>query len=756
MRRVRLFAVSLCLTSTAASAQEPGELERQLGFETPQEAGQPPQGWGGRPRQTLFADAESVHGGAWSARLERTQQSEGGFSSLTKSLPLDFDGKTLELRGYLRTEGVTGFAGLWMREDGPGGSLEFDNMQRRGLRDSTPWTEYAITLPIHADARELFFGVLIAGEGTVWADDLRLLVDGRPVWEAPRVVRPPTVFETDREFDDGSRVARGELAPGQIESLAVLGQVWGFLKYHHPRIAAGELHWDYELFRVLPAVLAATDPRSRNAELLVWARKLGSPAACDACAPPAADAHLLPPLDWIRDGSRLGPELAAHLSAVHRGRATDKEHFYISAQRGVGNPIFRNEAVHAAEVPDVGYRLLALFRFWNMVSYWFPYRDVIGEDWDRVLREMVPRFVAADDSDAYRLATLALAARVNDTHANVWNALDVQPPRGDCRLPIAVRFVEDRPVIVDPALDGSETSSDLRRGDVIVALDGRPVESLIAEWSPYYPASNQPSRRRDIAREMTRGPCESVALGVEREGAPHLFRADRVKVDETALRAQFTHDRPGDAFQKLADDVAYLKLSSVELSQVEGYLERARGTRGWVIDIRNYPSAFVVFELGRRFVDEPTPFARFTVPDLGNPGAFSWGEPLTLTPHVERYQGKVTILVDEVSLSNAEYTAMALRAGPRALVVGSTTAGADGNVSSIVLPGGLQTQISGIGVFYPDRRPTQRVGIVPDIVVEPTIAGIRDGRDEVLERALREILGASADEATIRRMAATP
>jgi hypothetical protein len=44
--------------------------------------------------------------------------------------------------------------------------------------------------------------------------------------------------------------------------------------------------------------------------------------------------------------------------------------------------------------------------------------------------------------------------------------------------------------------------------------------------------------------------------------------------------------------------------------------------------------------------------------------------------------------------------------------------------------------ISGIGVFYPDRTPTQRVGIVPDVEVRPTIAGIRDLRDEVLEAAV--------------------
>jgi C-terminal processing protease CtpA/Prc len=95
---------------------------------------------------------------------------------------------------------------------------------------------------------------------------------------------------------------------------------------------------------------------------------------------------------------------------------------------------------------------------------------------------------------------------------------------------------------------------------------------------------------------------------------------------------------------------------------------------------------------------------------------------------------------------------MAFRTAPQAKVVGSTTAGADGNVSQFALPGGLSSMISGIGVFYPDKRPTQRVGIVPDVVVRPTIAGIRAGRDEVLEEALRQILGPEVPAAEIEKM----
>jgi C-terminal processing protease CtpA/Prc len=160
-----------------------------------------------------------------------------------------------------------------------------------------------------------------------------------------------------------------------------------------------------------------------------------------------------------------------------------------------------------------------------------------------------------------------------------------------------------------------------------------------------------------------------------------------------------------------------------------------------VVDIRNYPSEFVVFALGGHLVTERTEFARFTTADPRNPGAFLWGSPVALEPLEPTFTGTVVILVNEVSQSQAEYTAMALRASPNALVAGSMTAGADGNVSPIPLPGGISSMISGIGVFYPDRTPTQQVGIVPDLEVLPTIQGVREGRDEVLEAAVSHALG---------------
>jgi C-terminal processing protease CtpA/Prc len=160
-----------------------------------------------------------------------------------------------------------------------------------------------------------------------------------------------------------------------------------------------------------------------------------------------------------------------------------------------------------------------------------------------------------------------------------------------------------------------------------------------------------------------------------------------------------------------------------------------------IIDLRCYPSDFIVYTLGEYLLPKRTKFAMLTTGNVKKPGLFTSIDTVLEDgkSNKDYYKGKVIILVNEFTQSQAEFTAMAFRTAPRATVIGSTTAGADGNISWFSLPGGIKTAFSGIGIYYPDGSETQRVGIVPDIKVTPTIKGISENRDEVLEKAIELI-----------------
>src|SRR5205807_4348912 len=118
------------------------------------------------------------------------------------------------------------------------------------------------------------------------------------------------------EFDKRSGIALSNLSRVQIDNLVTLGKVWGFLKYHHPSVTSGKFHWDYELFRVLPAVVAAPDRAAANAAMLNWIQRLGAVRDCVSCAKPDESKLQFPAdVSWIRDESLLGPDLSKRLQS---------------------------------------------------------------------------------------------------------------------------------------------------------------------------------------------------------------------------------------------------------------------------------------------------------------------------------------------------------------------------------------------------------------------------------------------------------
>lgn len=729
-------------------------LSDLLNFKGPLHDGLP-QGWGANPPETVTLNTEVTHNGQSAIQIKRNTKSPLQFSNVGSCVQADFSGTTIELRGFLRTNDVSNspgnFAGLWLREDGDTTGLAIDNMFNRHLVGTTGWTEYAIKLPVKPNLRRIVFGALLDGTGTLWVSGLQLLVDSMSIQESPKQALVKTVLDTDHQFDHGSDISIKKLTRSQIENLVTLGKVWGFLKYYDPAVTSGQWQWDYELFRIMPTVLTAPDRDTANAVILNWIKKLGPVSQCNSCSrTDTTGLALSPDLGWIDSRQQLGDALSAKLREIRTSKRTNGQ-FYVSLTPGVENPIFQHELAYPEiKFPDSGFQLLALYRFWNVIEYWYPDRQGMGENWDHVLAEFIPKLGLAKDFNSYQLQMMALIAMVHDTHANLWSSINVRPPVGDCHLPVRLRFIQDQ-AVVTAYMDGVQAStSPIKIGDIVTELDGKPVSALVKDWSSYYTDSNEAARLRDIAGFMTRGPCGQATVGIRWNHHTQNYEVQRVPVSNGDL-APGTHDLPGPAFRLLSPEIAYLKLSTAKPNEIADDIERARGTKGLIIDVRNYP-LIKGQDLASHLINHSTPFVRYTAADLEDPGAFQWTPPDVLTPEQPYYTGKIVILVDAITQSHAEYVSMMLRAAPEAMVVGSTTAGADGNVSKLKLPGGLYTFVSGIGVYYPDKKPTQRVGIVPNVVVTPTIAGIRAGQDQILEKAVRLILGPNVPESEIQKI----
>jgi C-terminal processing protease CtpA/Prc len=547
--------------------------------------------------------------------------------------------------------------------------------------------------------------------------------------------------DNDKEFDKGSKISTITIDKNKIENLKALGLIWGFVKYYHPNIAKGAFNWDYELFRVLPLVLHAENTKARDELLITWIEKLGSFSEGKEVKVKSKGIKFGPDLDWI-DISGFSPSLRTLLSRI-KNADRSKEHYYIELRQGVFNPNFRNEKSHVSmPYPDAGIRLLALYRYWNMIQYYYPYKNLIEEDWKKVLEEFIPKVTAAKDETEYTLSMLELIARVHDTHANIWGINPVLDKYLGLRYaPAELQFVENQAVVIG-YFDGQKSKeSGLEIGDVITGINNQSIDEIIKGKLKYTPASNYPTQLRNMARNLLRSNDSAISVEFVRMGKKE--RVSLKTFSPTEIGIYDSYQNTDTSFKIINNNIAYINNGSLKNAYLPKIWKDVQNTKGLIIDIRNYPSDFpVVYNLSSYLMPRSIPFAKITYGSIETPGLFSFSNSIrTGNSNRDYYKGKVVILINEKSQSAAEFHAMAYRVHPNAVVIGSTTAGADGDVSPIELPGGISTGISGIGVYYPDGKETQRIGIVPDIEIKPTIKGIKEGRDELMEKAIEVING---------------
>ncbi|HRG41945.1 MAG TPA: S41 family peptidase [Saprospiraceae bacterium] len=699
-----------------------------------------PKGWktSGSPNYLHALDSTQVFSGKYAVSVEFKEGSPD-FKAWSFTIPNNYAGKKITLEAHIKTENVTeGYAGLWMGIDP---SIAFDNMKDSGVKGTTDWTKYKISLEMNPEkTKQIVFGGLLVGKGKMWIDNFRVSIDGKDIKELHPFENKLFPALNDKAFDQGSGITSVLVDKNQIGNLKTLGLIWGFLKYYHPNIAKGAYNWDYELFRILPKVLHSNNKSNLDSILVKWINGLGDFPQGKNNIIKAAEVKIEPDLDWIKD-SGFSDELRAILLKVKNANRS-QEHYYIGLKEGTKNPDFKNEnAYPSMKYPDLGFRLLTLYRYWNIIQYYFPYKNLIEEDWKNVLEEFIPKFIAAKDEKEYTLVTLEIIGRVHDTHANIWGENQVLKDHfGQRYACVELTFIDDKPVVKDFYDEQWGKETGLEIGDIISVVNNRPVEEIVQEKLKYSPASNYPTKLRDMAFNLLRTNDTIIQIEYIREDKKYNKILKTYSSNEINIYSNFYNT---DTCFKLIDkDIAYLNNGSLKRKYLPEIWKSIEHTKGLIIDIRNYPTDFVIYDLSDYLMPDSIQFVKITNGSIETPGLFAFDRTLYVGKENKNYyKGKVVILVNELTQSSSEFHAMAYRLHPKATVIGSTTAGSDGNISQFSLPGAISSVISGIGIYYPDGRETQRVGIVPDIEVKPTILGLMSGQDEVLNKAIEIIQG---------------
>jgi len=510
-------------------------------------------------------------------------------------------------------------------------------------------------------------------------------------------------------------------------------KVWGFLKYYHPRVANGEFDWDNQLIKILPQIYKAQTETEFSLVIENWIDKLGEIKTIAPIAPLKEIRYFDKNFDlsWIQSDKLFSKRLSQKLIFIECNRFQTKEEY------GPDFDVFKNGKYFDLDYNDKNSRILMLFMYWNLIEYYFPYKYLMDEKWNKSLDKILPLVINSQNKEDFYKAMKKLSTGLNDSHVEF---VEYKSSTKNLKyFPANCKIIEEKLIVTEILGDSLAQAYDIKTGDIITKINGKSIKDYISENREIICASNEAAYLDKVVKPILRSYDENVKVEFLING----------KYEEKLMTWFNYHDSHRNEFKKgamkkkekfklLDENIGYVNMGVLRVKNVPEMIDSLKNTKAIIFDMRNYPRETYA-EIANFLNSEEKKFAIYTLPDLNYPGRFIWSNG-TMCGHdnKENYKGKVIVLLNEDSMSQSEWTAMCFQTAANTTIIGSQTAGADGNVVELDFKG-FHTRYSGIGVYYPDGKETQRIGIVPDIEVKPTIKGIQQGKDEVLDRAIQFI-----------------
>lgn len=520
------------------------------------------------------------------------------------------------------------------------------------------------------------------------------------------------------------------------QQLYYLCKVWGFLYYYHPAFAKGMILWEDELRSSIDKILSSSDTsigetsvHSLTTSLL---QSLAVHPTPSLLQPYSWDKLKILPntnFQWLRD-SVFDTHLQSELEKIRANSLPLQSVHYLNKNESkepiiFSNPVLRNTVISKTE------SLMGLCYLWNAVNYLSPHKKLFSKNWDSLLVEYIPHFLRVTTNADYLRVIMKLRSELNDSHAVV-SSPTMDLVVGKYGIPMKFILLGSDVVIQETYCCDSLNL----KGWVVKEINGKAVDSLVNIFSPLVAASNSAARKREIARLLRFSFFQNVSLVVSNGSEKKQIHIDCLQ------RSINSYPQQKSLYRLLktpdTDSLVYVDLGLVQPSDVSALFQNITGKSGVIFDLRKYPP-YIVYDLMQHLVN-PTSFGAMSLYQFGYPGYHGISFPL-MCGKKQEYFGKIVVLVNEYTQSRGEFTAQALRTIPGIKIVGSQTAGADGEVLSVLLPMKVTVQFTINAVFDTEMKSMQGIGILPDVEVRPTPEGIRTGRDEVLEKGV-EVLQA--------------
>lgn len=563
----------------------------------------------------------------------------------------------------------------------------------------------------------------------------------------------------------------------RIENLVALARLYNVVRFFHPSDEVAETSWDAFMMHAAIRVTYARDSGELRDTLLEVFEPIaptltiaigGAPP--DERPEPAADAvHVHRRHLGVQLGERPNvyrsprvstddPDTPAEIalapgtsSVVDLGRDLHARVPLTLARDASGATIPAADAgrlarlradmdsvgVAGASGDDVFARVASICMIWAAMDSFFPYFDQVENDWDAELDDSLRRALMPQNGDTFALVVSRMVEALEDGHGIVgyrYRQWHHQP---------SARFERLREGEI--AVTRTWDDTPLEIGDVVKSVDGRPAEGELDAWKRLTSGSEHLQEHRALNRFASGPPRSAATFVVDRAGEERTVEVPRTEIGNMFFRtAAFDHPM----FDELEPGLWYVNLSKIDGAGFEAHVDRLIAAEGIILDYRWGSSGADDFDsrtLVQMLIDEPKASPAWQYPIASGPDPEHrgwWSSGWNYSPIAPHLDADVAVLVAPPVVSYGETLMSFFRAYDLGILVGSATAGCNGNANTLMdLPAKVYVTFTGMKVEKHDGSTLYGIGYEPDVPVVPSLAGIRSGRDEVREAAVEALTG---------------
>jgi C-terminal processing protease CtpA/Prc len=526
-------------------------------------------------------------------------------------------------------------------------------------------------------------------------------------------------------------------------------KVWGLLKYYHPSFQKGKIEYKGFFLNNYDKVKKIKTTEQYNIFLDSIFTVVRSPKKLKKPYKYFPKDTTFNNLDfsWLKHSAIISNENKDYLNSIIENYKPYKS---VAIENEMGKKAkklfkynYKNKPIKENE------SLLLLASYWNAVNYFNPHKRILDENWDTVLTKQISVFKQSNDLKTAYINLLKLTVKVNDSHCFNYNKELTEILKADKIKLFDCEIIDDK-VISNNISDTLKKIFNIQNGDEILEINGISSLNLIKNLKLFIVGSSITSVNRDVGHNIAYSFLKDTIntfifknkLG---EKTNIKFNSSDSLFINIARNIKYYNFRFNNINYKLIDkNVAYINPSNIKHKEMHKAFKLFKNTEYLIIDRRGYYGVSTYF-FTARISNKRTVFAKYYDINLKYPGEFKpFARGMVKNNYLgigflfKKYKGKIVVLIDENSQSGAEYATMWYQA-LGATVIGRNSAGADGGILNFYPDTHFVTSFSGNVVVYPDGKQTQRIGIVPDIYVKKTVKAIRDGKDEILKKAINYI-----------------